>query len=179
MKVCKRCLAEKRLDEYSKHRAVCKACRAEVNSERLKERYHTDPARKVALEEWRKANPERVKAYRRKEYENNRERYAESAAAWKKDNPQKRKQISRTYKAKRKGWEANGYDSEQDWIDLLGRYGNICLCCKRDDVPLTQDHIVPLSKGGTNTIDNIQPLCGPCNSSKHTKSTDYRPNTFL
>lgn len=39
---------------------------------------------------------------------------------------------------------------------------------------LTPDHVVPLSRGGTNYIDNIQPLCGPCNSQKHAKTIDFR-----
>lgn len=31
---------------------------------------------------------------------------------------------------------------------------------------LTVDHIVPLAKGGTNDMFNLQTLCGTCNSSK-------------
>lgn len=30
----------------------------------------------------------------------------------------------------------------------------------------TWDHIVPISRGGTNSHDNLQPACRPCNSSK-------------
>jgi 5-methylcytosine-specific restriction endonuclease McrA len=36
------------------------------------------------------------------------------------------------------------------------------LCCG-EAKPLTVDHVVPVSKGGSNDISNIQPLCLECN----------------
>jgi 5-methylcytosine-specific restriction endonuclease McrA len=52
----------------------------------------------------------------------------------------------------------------------------MCLCCKQKepDIKLTEDHVVPLSYGGTDFVENIQPLCGSCNSKKHVKTVDYR-----
>jgi 5-methylcytosine-specific restriction endonuclease McrA len=55
-------------------------------------------------------------------------------------------------------------------------YGGRCLCCGRNDVTLTVDHIVPLVMGGSNDISNIQPLCRSCNCSKQAKNIDYRPD---
>jgi 5-methylcytosine-specific restriction endonuclease McrA len=40
---------------------------------------------------------------------------------------------------------------------------------------LTVDHIVPLALGGSNAIENIQPLCHDCNGIKGCETTDYRP----
>ena len=39
---------------------------------------------------------------------------------------------------------------------------------------LTVDHVVPLSLGGGNGIDNIQPLCQNCNSSKGKGTIRYK-----
>lgn len=179
MKSCKKCLTEKPLDEFSKHRAVCKACRSAINAARLKERYDTEPEYRQSLAQWRADNPEKVAAYKKAEYQNNKERYAENAKRWTKDNRAVVRQAKRRYKTKRKQWELNGSFTQAEWNELLDTYGHICLSCRRDDVDLTQDHVIPLSKGGSNTIDNIQPLCGPCNSSKHTKTTDYRSSALL
>ena len=63
-----------------------------------------------------------------------------------------------------------------EWIALKEKYNYVCLCCgvPEPDITLTVDHVVPISKGGGNSIENIQPLCFSCNSSKKVKSTDYR-----
>ncbi len=43
-----------------------------------------------------------------------------------------------------------------------------CKICGRssDEVPLEVDHIVPVSKGGTDEINNLAALCKDCNSGK-------------
>lgn len=53
------------------------------------------------------------------------------------------------------------------------RDGRRCLACgaTRD---LTCDHIVPLARGGTNAMDNLQTLCDRCNVLKGFATTSYR-----
>ena len=66
--------------------------------------------------------------------------------------------------------------SFQEWELLRKQYGFTCPCCllAEPEIKLSEDHIVPLSKGGTDLIENIQPLCLKCNFKKHTKTIKYK-----
>jgi 5-methylcytosine-specific restriction endonuclease McrA len=59
----------------------------------------------------------------------------------------------------------------KEWV--FSKYGKICLCCGTTE-NISIDHIKPIKKGGTNDLDNLQPLCKSCNSSKSTRVVDYR-----
>ena len=74
---------------------------------------------------------------------------------------------------------AEGDFAVEEFEALCEKYGNACLRCGDRGALLTLDHVVPLSLGGTNLTENIQPLCGNCNSWKNVKVIDYRPKTIL
>ena len=55
----------------------------------------------------------------------------------------------------------------RQWELIKKVYNDRCVYCERKMKHLTQDHIVPLSKGGAHTASNIVPVCQSCNSKKH------------
>lgn len=61
--------------------------------------------------------------------------------------------------------------TEGDWDDVLSRHNHKCIACGTNN-DIVIDHIMPLSRGGTNTKDNIQPLCRSCNTSKRNKTME-------
>lgn len=51
------------------------------------------------------------------------------------------------------------------WNEIKKCFNNKCAYCNSEE-SLTQDHFIPLSKGGGYTRNNIIPACKSCNSSK-------------
>jgi 5-methylcytosine-specific restriction endonuclease McrA len=66
--------------------------------------------------------------------------------------------------------------TEAEWQNLKTFYNFKCLCCGKQEpeIKLTRDHVLPLTQGGSDSIDNVQPLCARCNSKKNNKHIDYR-----
>lgn len=203
-KKCSKCKLEKDISEFYKKRPDCKVCHAKktrswylFNFEKVKEqskKWHAENPQKSkeAQKTWRNNHPDKVKEHYKKyankekkrewylknvekmaeigrrRYIDNVEKIKSAVKRWREQNPEK----CRVFRNNRRA-RYNGTFSVKEWLDLCDRYDNRCLCCG-EKKPLTKDHVIPISLGGTNTIDNIQCLCKNCNSKKHTKTTDYR-----
>lgn len=100
-----------------------------------------------------------------------REKVKRISKLWAEANPERRSQHRSNRRARLA--QAEGAFTAEEFKSVCEQYENKCLCCG-EAKKLTPDHVIPLSKGGSNWINNIQPLCLPCNLKKGTKTTDYR-----
>jgi 5-methylcytosine-specific restriction endonuclease McrA len=66
-----------------------------------------------------------------------------------------------------------GSHTIQEWRNKKAQYNNRCAYCGHK-VKLTKDHVIPLTKGGTNNISNIVPACMDCNRQKNVNHKDLQ-----
>lgn len=131
--------------------------KAKINTRANKNRANKLEFYKEKARVWREAHKEKIREYFQK---------------WRKSDPEHVSIIERNIRHKRRS-SIKGSFSKQEWLDLCSKYDNLCLRCGQKK-PLTIDHVVPISKGGLNVIENIQPLCKNCNCAKRDKTIDYR-----
>lgn len=133
------------------------------------------------------SNREKALAHRKKWHSNNKEKSKAYNAAWFAANPEKARLLAKKWRENNPGMKAvyqskrrsrlslkTGNHTDDQWKSLVEQYNHQCLRCGSRCCKLTRDHVIPIIKGGSNAIDNIQPLCGHCNSAKGDLSTDYR-----
>lgn len=90
---------------------------------------------------------------------------------------------SRTHSRKRRALKLeNGFEAYTE-AEILALYGSSCHICSLEidmDAPrsthvsgweqgLHIDHVVPITRGGSDTLDNVKPAHGKCNVSKNNR----------
>lgn len=99
---------------------------------------------------------------------NNREAVAEYRRNYAKENPE----VIRMYARKRRALKANvgGDHTPEDIEQLKVLQKNKCaLCHVSIKTSRHVDHVIPISRGGSNDKYNLQLLCPTCNQRKHAK----------
>lgn len=163
--LCKDCDRKRNKKYYAENRE------SEIERAVKWNKEHPDVSKK-AIDNWHKAHPEKSKEANRKSCAKYPEKQREKTRRYRAQHPEKNSVNAENRRVRKQN--NGGSVSAKEWRDLLDKYNHTCLCCKRTGIRLTMDHVVPLSRGGKHSIDNIQPLCGSCNSAKNTKVIDYR-----
>lgn len=170
---------------YSLYQADYKARRRVNGGKRLtqpitaEERHKRESARVVA---WQKANPEKYKAKQARHRDKHREqRRAESLARYYKqmeENPEKVRANRRRFQTSEKGrayqrvanYRRRSLPMSQEvrdwWLAQRNAVCGYCWVALATEI----DHITPVSRGGTNDLDNLVPVCRSCNASKNDKT---------
>lgn len=182
--ICPTCGIRKPLSEYYKNRARpsgyathCKVCASQrakedrrknpvVHSERAKRYYE---AHKSEILEKQKADVEG----RRRRYRNHYIKHSERHNSRMQQHYRENKPLYKARAQVRRSIEKNapGAHSKADIRKLYNEYHGRCAYCGitlHDDYHV--DHILPLSRGGSNWPDNLCVACPDCNLSKRDKT---------
>lgn len=177
MKICIKCGLEKPHSEYSKaarmkdgHRNDCIQCRNAYH--RMNSKKHYLRTRVAKLEKVKQYNithrEERAtyaKAYCQRDYAKEASREKNRRQRADKTGHPHRAFLARRYYARR--YNNAGYCSKQQLAWRWEYYGHKCYICL---LPATEtDHVIPVSKDGTNWPANLRPICKTCNVRKGNK----------
>lgn len=179
MKRCTKCGNDLPVSAFAKDKSKqdglypsCRDCR------RLYYGEHRE-ARLAYNRRWYAENSTVGKALTREWMRRNAERHSQRRLAWKHRNRDHIREYRRSrgssdvHRRRAKILGNGGSYTQAEWKALCEAFGNRCLACGATSA-LTVDHVIPVDAGGSNYIDNLQPLCGICNSAKGTKTIDYR-----
>jgi 5-methylcytosine-specific restriction endonuclease McrA len=138
------------------------------NQERLREK----------VSKWRRDNPELAKQVLRRFYAANREKMNEWNRQWYEANWDKKREYRNRRRARKLA--SAGSHTAEDLAEIFRAQGGKCAYCTSVLGKRFRhvDHIVPLSKGGTDDRKNLQFLCGRCNNKKYNHDPLYYARTL-
>lgn len=176
MIVCGKCSEERPRDQINKN-GWCKGCKSAAGRAWYQKNRAAVIEKVMARD---RSRPEERKAYNREYYQQNKDtKFKEYAArkdpakkraceqSWRERHRERYREYMRRGAFKRRARVAevrNDLTFEQ-WQMIKAAYRFCCAYCGKRR-PLTQDHIIPVSKGGEHTAENIVPACQSCNARK-------------
>ena len=183
-KSCVRARAQKYQQEHLEQYAQYEKARANLpHRVEARRKYQEEHEEQISeyKKKWAEENEGSVSAYKRKHYELHRDEIIARSKKWGEENPEKVRQAKANNSRKRRAARhaSPGSFTAEEFKALCERYCNRCLACGDTEALLEADHVVPLTKGGSDDISNIQPLCGSCNRKKFVTFIDYRLSTNI
>ena len=169
-KTCSRCGVERERDEFRtdpRYRddlfGWCRGC------ERDWHRVRRDANRELMRAQERaryRENPEPHRARGRLYYHAHREQQRESTRRWNERNPERLRALRQVGWMRRQARElaAAGIATADQLMARIAYYGGKCWLCGTAATEI--DHVIPLSRGGTNWPANLRPACRSCNARK-------------
>ena len=121
---------------------------------------------------WREANPQKQREAQDAYVRKNPEKVRAANDAWAKANREAYLAIKRAAQHRRKARQlaAPGDHNGADVAAQYLRQGGRCYWCgDKVGKDYHVDHVIPLSRGGSNGPENLVISCAPCNLSKHDK----------
>lgn len=129
--------------------------------------------RRAYFQQYYIEHSETLKENHKKRYEEKADEINEKAKEYVKrvSQTERYKNYKRNYRQARESLKRNLENTltEKEWQELIVLFNGVCAYCGKKR-KLTQDHIIPITKGGGYTKNNIIPCCGSCNSSKQNKN---------
>ncbi len=179
MKRCGRCHETKPSEQFSRCKSegdgltcYCKPCLS-VTSREYRLKHKEQIAANNAL--WRAKNADRKRATSKLHYAANKPAYIARAKVWLAEHPEGRRQLVRKRRALAAG--AGSTVTARQVREVFESFGHRCAYCLRyDATKLSVDHVLAISKGGHDVIENIVPACMPCNLDKNARGVLYMLN---
>ena len=155
---CKICHIQFEPKHFNQKCCSCE-CRRSARAISVRKYKDTDKG-KACLDRWYKSESRKQTEYKYRSKAKTKALQVIRTTKYYQRHPLKKKQNDKLYGFRRRGYNAGyiDWDAVENMKKICNRCGNIS--------DLTIDHIVPLSKGGTNETSNLQILCRRCNASK-------------
>jgi len=152
------------VDKRRTAKGVCLSCSKDFAK---KKRGENPELMRERCRKWAESNRDKSRESSKNWRDNNKDKYKQSQRQWEEKNGEKRRLMASHRRAMIA--KAGGTYSIEQIHEMLGVQGYVCAdshCGKSLDDGYHIDHIIPLCKGGSNYISNIQCLCQGCNTSK-------------
>lgn len=168
MKICRKCS-----NEFSgRDCMVCHKAYYVLNAEKVaayKKQYNIENKESIAEKRkaYREENKEKVRKQKADYAAKNSKKIVAKVTAWCKENPNRRREYSHNYRARKKG---RGVITPGLAEKLMALQKGRCACCGlKLGKDYHMDHIMPLALGGSNSDENMQLLRSKCNMQKNAK----------